>query len=66
MSGNPVSAHGMRHLATVDLAGGGQITVEFVPGLGAHQVDIAANHDRLVDAVVEAAFDNVSRKTLFL
>jgi hypothetical protein len=28
MSGNPVSAHGMRHLATVDLAGGGQITVE--------------------------------------
>ena len=52
-------------LFLVQFQRGGQITVEFVPALGAHQADISANHDRLVDAVVQAAFDHVSRKTLF-
>jgi hypothetical protein len=53
-------------LFLVQFQRGGQVTVEFVAGLGAHQADISANHDQLVDAVVQAAFEHVSRKTLFL
>jgi hypothetical protein len=44
---------------------GQKVTVEFVPGLGAHQADVAKYHDRFVDEVVKTVFDQVSRKKLF-
>ena len=43
---------------------GSKVVVEFVPGLGAHQADVATHHDTLVDAVVKNVFERVSRKTL--
>jgi hypothetical protein len=44
---------------------GQKVTVEFVPGEGALREDLRAHHDRLVDAVTQAAFEHVSRKSLF-
>lgn len=52
-------------LFVVQMQRGHKVVVEFVPGLGAHQADIATFHDKLVDRVVQAVFDQVSRKTLF-
>lgn len=42
-----------------------KVAVEFVPGEGATQADIRAHHDRLVDALVQAMVERVSRKLLF-
>jgi hypothetical protein len=44
---------------------GQQVVAEFVPGEGATQDMIRANHAQLVDAVVKDVFDRVSRKALF-
>lgn len=44
---------------------GQKVTVEFVPGEGATQADIRAHHDRLVDELVKAMVERVSRKLLF-
>lgn len=52
-------------LFVVQMQRGQRVIVEFVPGLGAHQADIAAFHDQLVDQVVKVVFDQVSRKKLF-
>jgi hypothetical protein len=44
---------------------GQKITVEFVPGEGSAREDLRTHHDRFADAVTQAAFENVSRKSLF-
>jgi hypothetical protein len=44
---------------------GQQVVAEFVPGEGATQDMIRANHAHLVDTVVKSIFDRVSRKALF-
>lgn len=52
-------------LFVVQMQRGHKVMVEFVPGLGAHQADIASGHDMLVDQVVKTVFEQVSRKKLF-
>ena len=44
---------------------GQQVVAEFVPGEGADQALVRAHHAELVDTVVKAVFDRVSRKALF-
>jgi hypothetical protein len=44
---------------------GHRMQIEFVPGLAAHQADIAAHHDAMSDAVARRLFETVSRKSLF-
>lgn len=42
-----------------------RVTVEFVAGEGATQEDIRANHNALVNEIVQTVFEQVSRKALF-
>ncbi|MEB3285338.1 MAG: hypothetical protein VKN33_08640 [Candidatus Sericytochromatia bacterium] len=42
-----------------------RITIEFVPGLAAHQADIAEYYEQFSDAVARQLFEQVSRKSMF-
>lgn len=44
---------------------GHRMAIEFVPGLAAHQADVAAHYEAMSDAVARKLFESVSRKSLF-
>jgi hypothetical protein len=42
-----------------------RMVIEFVPGLAAHQADIAEHYEQFNEAVARVLFDQLSRKSLF-
>ena len=42
-----------------------KVTVEFIPAEGATQHDVRTHHNTLVDTLVQAVVERVSRKLLF-